>query len=606
VELLLVDIINTLRGLGAGEALSTRELIAIIHRHNKTLPPGQKNFAKKWLLPFYHEVKDTDVKRWQAWGVDAELEGRLIRTLQMKPRRNASGVTTITVLTKPWRCTNDCLYCPSDVTMPRSYLRDEPACQRAEQNYFDPYLQVRSRLATVKAMGHTTDKIELIVLGGTWSDYPLDYQAWFVKELFRALNDDQGVAAVVVGRRRQFYDEAGLSRNRAVIDAWAQPTQALVDQGTVGYNRAIIDLYVRSPAWSSVAARQGADLADVEAEHRRNEDAACRVVGLCVETRPDKIDVEHLVWLRRLGCTKVQIGIQSLNSATLRLNNRTTTTNSIRQAFDLLRVCGFKVQAHAMVNLLGSTPSADIADYARLVGQSDFRPDEVKLYPCSLVRGTKLCARFDDGSWRPYSDAELMEVLTACVVATPAYTRISRMVRDICAGDIVVGNTQSNLREAVEAGLSESENPVEEMRFREISTQITGLDDLRLEAVAYETNATNERFLQWVTPGGQLAGFLRLSLPRPEYVSEHSGSLPIGPREAMIREVHVYGRATALHQPGSSAQHLGLGRKLIETAAQIAKEEGYGGVNVISSIGTRQYYRRLGFRDAGLYQHMVL
>jgi elongator complex protein 3 len=180
------------------------------------------------------------------------------------------------------------------------------------------------------------------------------------------------------------------------------------------------------------------------------------------------------------------------------------------------------------------------------------------------------------------------------------------MVRDISAGDIVAGNRKSNFREVVEARLTESGDDVDEIRFREISTQNTRLEDLQLETVAYETNATHERFLQFVTPEHRIAGFLRLSLPKHEYLIEQVGGLPISEGEAMIREVHVYGRAMALHQTGSSVQHLGLGRTLIEAAAQIAREQGYHALNVISSVGTRQYYARLGFADAGLYQQMGL
>ncbi|MDR2929774.1 MAG: tRNA uridine(34) 5-carboxymethylaminomethyl modification radical SAM/GNAT enzyme Elp3 [Propionibacteriaceae bacterium] len=602
---LLRDIITAVRELAPGEELGDRALIAIIHRHNKSLPPGEKHFAKKWILPYYHQIKRTDPHLWQTWQVDPEVERRLTQTLQMKPRRNASGVTTITVITKPWRCTNDCLYCPSDVTMPRSYLREEPACQRAQQNYFDPYLQVRSRLATVEAMGHTTDKIELIVLGGTWSDYPSDYQAWFIKELFAALNDDQSAEDGVRVRRERYY-QAGLSRDRATIDAAAHPTQTRVDHGELSYNQAIISQYVKSDVWAGLAEHQRADIADVETEHRRNEEATRRVVGLCVETRPDKISSPHLTWLRRLGCTKVQIGIQSLNSRTLRMNNRTTTIESIRESFDWLRLFGFKVHTHAMLNLLGSSPSADIADYTRLVTEPDFCPDEVKLYPCSLVRGTKLCSHFDDGSWRPYTDDELLEVLSACVMATPAHTRISRMVRDISAGDIVAGNTKSNFRETVESRLTTAGAPVDEIRFREISTQAPNLDDVRLDVTSYPTHATQEHFLQWVTPTRQIAGFLRLSLPKPDHIAACGAEAPIRVGEAMIREVHVYGRATALHRVGASAQHLGLGRKLIDMACQIAYDQGYERINVISAVGTRQYYRRLGFSDAGLYQQKTL
>ena len=144
----------------------------LVRRHNRVTHDGTRRVAKRRLLPYYLGVKANDPERWSSWDVDPDTEEVLLRLLKMKPRRTASGVATITVITKPWTCSSNCLYCPNDVRMPKSYLSDEPACQRAERNYFDPYLQVRSRLTALSEMGHVTDKIELIVLGGTWSDYP--------------------------------------------------------------------------------------------------------------------------------------------------------------------------------------------------------------------------------------------------------------------------------------------------------------------------------------------------------------------------------------------------------------------------------------------------
>ena len=188
METILLEIIDALQDV---ESLDDKALSKIIRRHNKLLGEGVRPYAKKRLLPFYLKVKDSNPERWSSWGVDETIEKRLYRTLQVKPRRSASGVATITVITKPWPCSSNCLYCPNDIRMPKSYLSNEPACQRAERNFFDPYLQVVSRLRALTHMGHPTDKIELIVLGGTWSDYPKAYQIWFTTELFRALNDYQ-------------------------------------------------------------------------------------------------------------------------------------------------------------------------------------------------------------------------------------------------------------------------------------------------------------------------------------------------------------------------------------------------------------------------------
>src|SRR5690606_12330524 len=100
-----------------------------------------------------------------------------------------SGVTTVTVLTKPYPCPGKCIFCPTDVRMPKSYLPDEPGAMRGLEHQFDPYAQVRSRIQQLESVGHPTDKIELLILGGTWSSYRRDYQEWFIKRCFDAMND---------------------------------------------------------------------------------------------------------------------------------------------------------------------------------------------------------------------------------------------------------------------------------------------------------------------------------------------------------------------------------------------------------------------------------
>lgn len=182
-------ILNILSELAVGREVDDRSLVKIINAQARRDAADKRAYAKRRLLPFYQRVKRDEPQRWASWGVTPELEEKLLAVLRMKPRRTASGVATITVITKPWPCSSDCRYCPNDIRMPKSYLHGEPACERAEQTWFDPYLQVSARLTALSQMGHAIDKIELIVLGGTWSDYPREYQIWFVSELFRALND---------------------------------------------------------------------------------------------------------------------------------------------------------------------------------------------------------------------------------------------------------------------------------------------------------------------------------------------------------------------------------------------------------------------------------
>ncbi len=603
------------------KALSDKELERIIRKHNRNLKNNEEHFAKKKLFPYYLHVKNNEPDIWQSWNVDEILDKKVTQLLQVKPRRTASGVATITVMTKPWKCSSNCLYCPNDLRMPKSYLSDEPVCQRAERNYFDPYLQVAARLRALTRMGHVTDKVELIVLGGTWSDYPKAYQIWFIKELFRALNEvkmsDAGSLQKhddeSAHKRIEFYRSCGLSNAKEDAQAFVKSAQELVDSQKLNYNKAWDLLYANDPVWKAVSAEQTATFEELEHEHAINERADHRVVGLVIETRPDTISIQNLALLRHLGCTKIQMGIQSVNADILKQNKRTISIETIKGSFSLLRIFGFKIHAHFMVNLFGSTREKDKQDYLEFSTNKAYLPDEVKLYPCVLVEGTKLCDCYTNGTWRPYTHEELLDVLTFDTLNTPPFTRISRMIRDISAHDIVAGNKKANLRQLVENRLSEQNADVTEIRYREISTSSTDRDKLSLEAVEYETAMSTEYFLQWITPEKKIAGFLRLSLPSQEYIRsciEQSTAdekvFPIQENEAMIREVHVYGAVAGLHKTGKGAQHLGLGKQLIKTAASIAEEHGYSKLNVISSVGTREYYRKQGFVDNGLYQQMEL
>ena len=598
-----MDILANLREAGS---LNDKQLAQIIRKHNRNLTENSRHYAKKRLLPYYLKVKEDSPELWGSWNISTELERQLMSTLRIKPRRTASGVATITVITKPWKCSNECVYCPNDVRMPKSYLSDEPACQRAERNFFDPYLQVASRLQALTHMGHATDKIELIILGGTWSDYALEYQIWYIKELFRALNSTVCAREAECQRICALYFEKGISSSEEDLQTFAHKQQKEVDEGLLSYNAAVKKLYGDNAGWKEIAVWQISDFDELHEQHLANENAKHRVVGLAVETRPDTITLSNLTLLRQLGCTKIQMGIQSLNATVLRANNRCTNLDAIHQAFELLRIFGFKIHAHFMLNLLGSSVTEDKEDYHTFVSEAHYLPDEVKLYPCSLVQGTELSKHYFDESWQPYSEEDLLEVLIADALATPRYMRISRMIRDISAADIMAGNKKANLRQMVEARIEKSDAAMREIRFREISTDEIDADSLTLSMCTYETTVSSEYFLEWNTPIDRIAGFLRLSLPREDYLNANLAEMPVGLLEAMIREVHVYGTAAKLHTSEEGVQHLGLGRQLIETAGTIAREHGYTKLNVISSVGTREYYRSLGFVDNGLYQQKSL
>ena len=530
----------------------------------------------------------------------------------MKPRRTASGVATITVITRPHTCSSNCIYCPCDLRMPKSYLANEPACQRAELTFFDPYVQVAARLQALHQMGHSTDKVELIVLGGTWSDYPESYQYWFIKELFRALNEWPNSPSHIQ-ERLNWYTSFGLQNSEEALSSFVAEQQAAVFDDTATYNQAFHKLYDTSQPHQSAWSQMQSTYDELVEQQHSNETAAARVVGLVIETRPDTITPDNLRMFRQLGCTKIQIGIQSTRQKILDANQRQMSVAQIKRAFSLIRLYGFKIHSHLMVNLLGATPEADKQDFKTFVTDPGFLPDEIKLYPCALVSGTQLVQKYREGAWQPYAKDELVDVLVQDVLATPPYVRISRMIRDISATDILVGNKHTNLRQMVEQELAAEDvaSHVQEIRFREINQQQVRAAELTLQDFAYTTAVSDEHFLQWVTADNKIAGFCRLSLPHWDKLTSgacdvSADELLVQPGQAMIRELHVYGQALSLGSEGMSAQHQGLGQKLLAKASSIAAEAGYTSLNVISSIGTRAYYRAQGFTDAGLYQQKAL
>ena len=614
---LIFDILQQLRDSAQG-ALDTHQLEMLINSHNSGIDSSahsterEKLIPKRAILPYFLQVKQNNDELWQSWNVTSELEERFIRSVRMKPRRTASGVATITVITRPHTCSSNCIYCPCDLRMPKSYLANEPACQRAELTFFDPYVQVAARLQALHQMGHSTDKVELIVLGGTWSDYPEGYQYWFIKELFRALNEWPNSPSHIQ-ERLNWYTSFGLQNSEEALSSFVAEQQAAVFDDTATYNQAFHKLYDISQPHQSAWSQMQSTYDELVEQQHVNETAAARVVGLVIETRPDTITPDNLRMFRQLGCTKIQIGIQNTRQEILDANQRQMSVAQIKRAFSLIRLYGFKIHSHLMVNLLGATPEADKQDFKTFVTDPGFLPDEIKLYPCALVSGTQLVQKYHEGAWQPYAKDELVDVLVQDVLATPPYVRISRMIRDISATDILVGNKHTNLRQMVEQELAAEDvaNRVQEIRFREINQQQVRAAELTLQDFVYTTAVSDEHFLQWVTADNKIAGFCRLSLPHWDKLTAGAcdvtaNELLVQPGQAMIRELHVYGQALSLGSEGMSAQHQGLGQKLLAKASSIAADAGYTSLNVISSIGTRAYYRAQGFTDAGLYQQKAL
>ncbi len=565
-------------------------------------------WSKDELLAAYRELAGSA-------GLQPTQE-HVIKQLRKRPIRTQSGVAPITVLTKPFPCPGKCIFCPNDIRMPKSYLADEPGAQRAERNYFDPYLQTYNRLLALHLNGHTVDKAEIIVLGGTWSYYPESYQIWFIKECFRALNDflKNDGREVVLEHYRRMEEELAAHAKHAPSDQPAKNKESTAEYQIDGeeliesYNQVISHLYVAPERLGGFDQHQSAGWEELLSQQKVNEDSEIRCVGLVIETRPDNISEAEVMRIRKLGCTKAQIGFQSLQDSVLAANNRGHDVAATRKAVRLLRQAGFKIHAHWMANLYGSSVELDRADFDTLFSDPDFCPDELKIYPCSLIGSAELMQYFNSGKWKPYSREELSQVLTHCLEHTPEYCRLTRIIRDIPSTDIVEGNKVTNFRQVAEKTLHDAGKRSRDIRAREIRSQEFDRSRVRLTELTYETSTGTEVFIQAVVPvleAGvtveKLVGFVRLALPSSaSFVSELGTA-------AIIREVHVYGQAQAIgERTGEKAQHRGLGTELIAAAKLRALAAGYTSLAVISAIGTRGYYRKLGFSDSELYQHISL
>ena len=507
------------------ELLAGEELRKALRKH--PLPDGEGFLAKHTLVAAYKELIQ-----------DGELEESppLLAQIRMKPIRTLSGVTTITVLTKPSPCPGRCIFCPNEPGMPQSYLPDEPGARRGVENEFDPYRQVSSRLKALNEVGHPTDKIELLILGGSWDAYPQTYREWFVRRCFEALN--------------------GENPEDTIKDITLQEVQAHNVHGT----------------------------------HRN--------VGLVIETRPDLITRESLLELRRLGVTKLQIGVQSMDDEILRLNHRGHTVADVLRAVRLIRAGGFKLVVHWMPNLLGATPESDHLDFAKLWEAGGVQPDELKIYPCQLLRTAELYDYWQRGEYQPYSEHELIYLLADIKPTVPPYCRINRVIRDIPSPNVVEGNRTTSLRQNVAVEMDKRGTKCGCIRCREVRKTNIRVSDLTLKDFVYQGNGAEEHFISFDTTEGELAGFLRLSLPQQNNLLQ----IPDLERAAIIREVHVFGQSLELGTgQGGAAQHVGLGKALIEKAEEISRRHAFKRLAVISAVGTRAYYAARGFNEGELY-----
>ncbi|MFO0743749.1 MAG: tRNA uridine(34) 5-carboxymethylaminomethyl modification radical SAM/GNAT enzyme Elp3 [Candidatus Paceibacterota bacterium] len=499
-----------------------------------------------------------------------ELE-QLLKRLKV---RSNSGVTVVSLLTKPYPCPGRCIYCPTEARMPKSYLSKEPAAARALANNFDPYLQFTSRLKALEMNGHPINKLEVIVIGGTFDYYQKDYQEYFIKEIFRAANNYKPSPEI------SFSNGA--------------PLRETFSKG-ISSDKKLLDL------------------------QKENETAECRIIGLSTETRPDYINFETLNWLRYLGVTKIEIGVQHLDQHVLDFNAREMTRESIAQATEMMRSAGFKFVYHMMPNLPESNPEMDVQMFKDLYNSKDFHPDMLKVYPCVILKTSLLYKMFTkrvykdretkeikEFKYEPYDDDTLVKVLADCEKEIKNYTRVIRMIRDIPATYILASSKKSNMRELVDEYQKKNGFIQQDIRAREIRDTEVDEKDFELRVTEYDTQYGREYFLEYINKNDndKLAGFCRLRLQSDHFDNEltkYENLKVLIDKCALIRELHVYGTVKKFGEEGTQSQHIGFGKRLMREAERIAKENNYKKIAVISGVGVREYYKKLGYHLEGTY-----
>ena len=473
------------------------------------------------------------------------------RFLMKKSNKSSSGVLVITVVTSPYpkvgdkvqkfSCKWDCHYCPNEPGQPRSYLHDEPSVLRANQNKFDAVLQFTDRAATLAQNGHPVDKIELIVLGGTWASYPHQYQEEFCRDLFYAANT--------------FYE------------------------------------------------REKREKYSIEEEQRINESAQCKIIGLTLETRPDTVNEGELCRFRRYGCTRLQIGVQHTDDAILKKINRAHYRKDAVEAIQLLKDSCYKVDIHLMPNLPGSTPDIDKKMFLDALYSEDMQVDQWKIYPCEVVPWTKIKKWFDEGKFVPYDLEKLTHVLMYAKSRVHPWIRLNRVVRDIPSQYILGGVDVPNLREDVATLMKRQGNPCKCIRCREVHDNKKAVRDAELVVRHYRGSGADEYFISFETPDrSKICGFVRLRLSK----TAGAGVFPELENTALVRELHVYGVLIATENKSKkSAQHVGFGKRMMLQAEKIAWKQGYRRMAVIAGVGTRNYYRKIGYEMEGKGDFMI-
>jgi len=434
-----------------------------------------------------------------------------------KPTRTISGITPVAVMLPPRKCNHGaCLYCPN-LKVPQSYTPKSPVVMRARGVGYDAFKQVKARLEAFKMMNHPVEKIELIIMGGTFLEYPKKFQYEFVKGCYDALN--------------------------------------------------------------------GKESKSLSSAKKKNEKAKHRCVALCVETRPD-VCVKFIDRLREFGCTRVELGVQIIDDEIYKKVNRGHSVKDVVDTTCCLRNAGFKIGYHIMPGLPGSNSKKDLKLFKKLFSDEKFKPEQIKIYPCQVMPGSELEKHYWKGKYNPYSREQIEKILIKMLKAVPRYCRVMRVMREIPPEYLVAGTIRIDLRKEIEEELRKKNSKLKEIRYREIGFALRRgkkvNKKLKLKITKYKASDGDEYFLEVVNSDDILFGLLRLR---------------IFGENAIVRELHVYGQSLKLGEKKMVAsQHIGIGKQLIKKAEELVRDKKINRLSVISGVGVREYYRKLGYK----------
>jgi elongator complex protein 3 len=470
----------------------------------------------------------------------AEDEELLVSVLRRKSMRTISGVAIVAVMTSPESCPHgQCIPCPGGPVnnTPQSYTGHEPAAMRASLNDFDPYLQTKNRIEQLKAIGHPVDKIDFIIMGGTFTARSPYYQEWFVKRCFDGLNT---------------------SNSKSLYEA-----------------------------------------------QKKNEKADSRCIGLTVETRPDWFRLSHADQVLSYGATRVELGVQTVFDDILFNIKRGHSVSDSIHATRIAKECGLKICYHMMPGLVGSDVDTDIESFKTIFEDERFKPDMLKIYPTLTIENTKLFDMWKNKKYTPLSTKDATVLISKIKSFIPEWIRVQRIQRDVPAQFINAGVKKSNLRQLVQGYMKEHSLECRCIRCREIGHKYLknefkiDNDDIFFDTNFYKASGGEEVFITLVSKKHDaLLGYLRLR----DIKNSHRIELNKKP-SMIIRELKVLGRELSIGKKTKDAiQHRGFGKELINEAERICMEDfDKSNLFVLSGIGVKEYYRKNGFKDDGLY-----